>query len=179
MNSRQQAKNRINLRVEAIQYFPNHRCPVCGVQPTISRRGEMFVLFQDLFLSALYEWQGYFGYVYFNCECRHKELSTPGSRRVALLGDELIPVDFAGFSEAGEIGPDPDVLNAHRVAQAVNFLSCYVDPARIAGVEPIMKMILGVTSGAVGLDEVHRCINGWLTGGPLPVQVSPIQIQHA
>jgi hypothetical protein len=98
---------------------------------------------------------------------------------VACLGDVLFPVDFAGFCEAGEIGLDPDVLNAHRAAQSVNFMSCCVDRARIAGVDPIMKMILGVTSGAVGLDEAHRCINGWLTGAPLPVQVSPIQIQHA
>jgi len=151
--------NHLGLRVEDIQYFPEQRCPLCGAPATTDERGNWYVTYQDFFGSALRNWETYFGYVRFACDCDHKP--GPGVR-VARLGDALIPLAFSGREEAGSLGLDVDVLNARQVAQAVDFLAKYADPARTATHDELRLMLFEVASGALSPDQAHRLIQTWL-----------------
>jgi hypothetical protein len=161
MNEQQ---NALDLRVEAIQYFPKHRCPSCSALATTDERGSWYIPFQDLFGSALKGWEPYFGYVRFSCACAHK----PGpGLRVARLGDALIPLAFEDYRAARQMGLDADVFNARRVAQAVGFLAQNADPSRTAGQDALRLTLIAVASGAVGPDEAYGRIGAWISGGPI------------
>jgi hypothetical protein len=88
------SQNILDLRVEAIQYIPEQRCPKCGAPPTVNNHGQWYVPYQDFCGTALANWQDYFGYVYFACQCHCHNLPTPGAWRVARLGDTIIPLEF-------------------------------------------------------------------------------------
>jgi hypothetical protein len=156
MNTQQ---NHLDLCVENIQYFPEQRCPLCGMPATTDRRGNWYVPYTDLFGSALRNWQSYFGYVYFPCGCEHQ----PGpGMRVARVGDALIPLHFSGKEKARSIGLDQDILNAHEVALAVDFLVKNADPAHTSQHDELRCMLFEVASGQIGPEEAHLRIQNWV-----------------
>jgi hypothetical protein len=148
-----------DLRVEDIQYFPDHRCPLCGAPAATDLRGEWYAPYKDYFGTALRGWETYFGYVWFACNCDHKP--GPGIR-VARLGDAMIPLAFSGREEAKSVGLDLDVLNARQVAQAVDFLAKHADLRRTAECDELRLMLFDVASGALSPDEAHRRIQTWV-----------------
>ncbi len=156
MNAQQ---THLDHQVESIQYFPEQRCPLCAAPASTDKRGNWYVPYKDYFGSALGNWELYIGYVYFSCQCEHK----PGpGMRVARLGDALIPLVFSEREKARSIGLDLDVLNAHEVAQAVDFLLENANPTRTAQHDELRRMLFEVASGKVGPDEAHRCIQSWV-----------------
>jgi hypothetical protein len=149
----------LDLSVEAIQYFPSHRCPRCDAPASSNVRGHWYIPYRDYFGSALKAWESYFGYVYFACDCAHQ----PGSgMRVARVGDALIPLEFSGRAQAHAVGWDLDVLNAHETAQAVDFLIKHADPARTAAHDELQRLLFEVASGALGPEQAHQRIQAWV-----------------
>ena len=171
MNASQKS---LDLSVEAIQYFPEHRCPRCGAPATYNARGRWYVPYQDYFGSALKGWEPYFGYVYFACACAHQ----PGpGLRVARLGDALIPLGFSGRVTARSVGLELDVLNAQEVAQAVDFLAKHADPSRTAAHDELQRMLFEVASGALGPEEAHQRIQAWVFAASAVESEVPISSQ--
>lgn len=117
-----------------IQYLPRHRCPKCGARPVIMSTGGWFQPYQDWFNTELSNWQAYLGYVRFQCNCQHHP-EFRGVLRVVRLGDAILPVQFAGFAAAREIGLEPVQINAQRTRQALAFLAAHADPAYIQGTD--------------------------------------------
>ncbi|MBL8080458.1 MAG: hypothetical protein JNM55_20980 [Anaerolineales bacterium] len=150
---------RPELRVEQIQYFPEQRCPLCAAPASTDKRGNWYVSYTDFFGSALRNWETYIGYVFFTCHCDHK----PGpGMRVARVGDALIPLHFSDRERARSVGLDHDVMNAHEVAQAVDFLVKNADPMCTAQHDELRCMLFEVASGKVGPDQAHHRIQSWV-----------------
>lgn len=146
-------------RPAEIGYFPCLACPQCGAAQVPDERGRLFIPFQDLFGSALQCWEGYFGYVRFACACPQQ----PGpGMRVARLGDALLPLPFVAGSQEGLPG---DVLNARRVARAVNFLSRHADPARLAPPDALREVLIALATGGLGVEQAEARIRALQTEG--------------
>jgi hypothetical protein len=55
------------------------------------------------------------------------------------------------------------------VAQAIDFLACHADPTRIAGMDPIMTLLLSVAAGTVKVEEAHANMTRWVNNASLVI----------
>jgi len=117
------------FNLQQIQYLPRHRCPKCDSQPKRSKSGFWFQPYQDWFNTDLGSFQDHLGYVFFQCSCRHHP-EFRGVLRVVRLGEAILPVHFAGFSDARIAGVEPTEINSQRTRQALVFLAQHADPDR-------------------------------------------------
>ncbi|MFQ5616370.1 MAG: hypothetical protein ACE5GO_07930 [Anaerolineales bacterium] len=173
-----QIENDLRLRVEDIQYLPQHRCPWCDAPGVPTPQGTWYSPWMVLGpgACALDAWGDHLAYVRFACG---RDCHPRGSLRAARLGDALLPLAFASPQEARVLGVLPDRLNADRVRQAVNFLAAHANPERTAGEDALAHTVYALAAGAVSPETALRKIRTWASppapafsknGGPAHVR---------
>jgi hypothetical protein len=161
MDAKMYQHNRLELRVEDIQYIPFHRCPKCAAAPRTTESGAWLRPYQDWFGTILSGWQDHLGYVYFQCNCRHhSQFST--ALRVARLGDAILPMHFDDGRLSRQFQVELASLNADRVRQAVAFLAKHADPAFTSGTDWLAHLLYSLAGGGISPAAARREIQGWI-----------------
>jgi hypothetical protein len=162
-----------------IQYLPEHRCPRCsapgepyeplGVRlPDWPEWIHTWRYYGEDMSPVTKSWEPRVGTVLFGCHCRHH---SGRSLRVVHLGDAILPLTFIDDWNsplkdlAGSLDPgDLAVLNRLCIARSVKYLADHADPARLAGVDVLRRVLFAVASGAEQPDHAYQCIQKLLTG---------------
>ena len=185
MDARQKQLKYPELRVEDIQYLPDHRCPQCNAPARTTESGAWIRPYEDWFGTALRYWQDHLGYVYFQCNCQHHPEFRWGLR-VARLGDAILPIHFADVKEAYSLGMEPAALNAERTRHAVSFLAAHADPGRSAGTDWLAHTLYALAAGGTSPERVRKELHAWiedqvnavLEGSPIVMPVTRLADNH-
>jgi hypothetical protein len=160
----------LDLSTAQIGYLPKVACPSCGAA-LIADKGQIYTPYRALPGSWVNEYDSYFGYLQFDCEC-HLNMSSPsnpalaGTLRVARLGDAVIPLDFLGpYSGAlAQYGIGARQVNTARTGQAVRFLCAHADPVYLAGTDAL-KMIIFEVAGGKSPEAAYEVIKSMILNG--------------
>ncbi len=144
--------NQLPLDAGSIQYVPGHTCPRCHAPAIATSDGAWIKPYQDWYTTSLSQWLPNLGYVAFWCDCELLPETMPGSMRVAVLGDAILPLPFDDGTLASHLGLKPSAVNADRIAQAVAFLSAHADPQRTCGNDPLLHIVYAVSAGNISPD---------------------------
>jgi hypothetical protein len=144
----------------AIQYLPEHHCPVCGAPGELLPNGTWYQAWQVLGPGscALDQWRDHLVYVRFACHGGHGPYAL---RRMVRLGQAMLPIPFVTRQQAEALGETPDVLNAQRVAATVAFLAQEAFAQAVTGEDLLTQVIYRLVAGALSPAHAIREIRAW------------------
>jgi hypothetical protein len=165
-------KHLLELSTTQIGYLPCVACPSCGA-PLVAKDGQLYTPYQALVGTWMQEYDRYYGYLHFDCDC-HLNMSSPmdpqlaGTMRVARVGDAILPLAFVGLysRDLESYGMSAMQVNAARAEQAVRFLCAHADPTALAGTDTLKKILYDVAGGK-SPDDAYELLRAMvLVGAP-------------